>query len=369
MPIKPKIWVCSLQYSPIYKSHCCALGKQAELDGYNVRYLFSHAYAWMLPQDIQEKSIFIGNSTNITSSIKDGLNYGIRLKLKRLLKNDPPDFIYFYNFHPLLNFFIASLAKKHGYTLIQHVQEPYVEDKTAYKGFKRFWLLGFEYLQGKLLDKSDIAIVSSQKSLDLFKKRYTNFHGKLLVIPLMYEDPIESASIDLTRQFITFIGPPVPAKGSEILLKIVQYCQEKNLEYQFLLITREKITDPRYYKYNNLKIEYHEKISDELMNKYQKASLMVLTPYTVATQSSVVLTSCGCSTPALSSNVGGLPEFIDHKKTGYLVDIDAPVTEWIIGLNYICDHIGEMSVNCRDYYQNNFSERNWPKYFRDLFND
>jgi glycosyltransferase involved in cell wall biosynthesis len=369
MPDKPKLWVCSLQYSPIYKSHCCALGKQAELEGYDVRYLFSHAYAWMLPADIKEKTWFFGNSTGIISSIGDGLSYKIRSKLKNLVKNDPPDFIYFYNFHPLLNYFIASLAKKYGCTFIQHMQEPYVEDKTAYKGLKRFWLSGFEYLQGRLLDKSDIAIVSSKKSMELFKKRYTNFHGKLLIIPLMYEDYAEQLIPYPIRQFIIFIGPPVPAKGSEIFLKIVQYCQMKNPEYQFLLITREKITDPRYHQYNNLKIAYNNKISDQMMSEYQKSSRMVMTPYTVATQSSVVLTSYQYGTPALSSNVGGLPEFIEHKKTGYLVDVQAPVAEWVKGMDFICDHIDEMSVRCRKYYQDNFSEHNWPRYFGVLFDD
>ncbi len=366
---KPKIWVCSLQYSPIYKSHCCALGKQVEHEGYDVRYLFSHAYDWMLPPDIKEKTWFIGNSTGIVSSIGDGLSYQIRSRLKNLLKNDLPDFIYFYNFHPFLNYFIASLAKKHGCTFIQHVQEPYVEDKTAYKGLKRFWLLGFEYLQERLLAKSDIAIVSSQKSMELFKKRYTNFQGELLLIPLMYEDCAEQATLYPNRQFITFIGPPIPAKGSEIFLKIVQYCQKRNLDYQFLLITREKITDPRYYQYNNLKIAYHNKISDEMMSEYQKASWMMLTPYTVATQSSVVLTSYRFGTPALSSNVGGLPEFIDHKKTGYLIDVHAPVAEWVNGMDFICDHFDEMSVRCRNYYQDNFSEKNWLHYFGMLFDD
>jgi glycosyltransferase involved in cell wall biosynthesis len=28
-------------------------------------------------------------------------------------------------------------------------------------------------------------------------------------------------------------------------------------------------------------------------------------------------------TPVVSSNVGGLPEFVHHKETGYLVDLNA----------------------------------------------
>jgi glycosyltransferase involved in cell wall biosynthesis len=369
MTDKPKIWVCSLQYSPIYKSHCCAMGRQAELEGYDVSYLFSHAYIWMLPADIRETTTLIGNSTNIVSTISDGFSSKIRSKLKSLLKDNQPDFIYFYNFHPFLNFFIASLTKKHRCVFIQHVQEPYVEDKHLYSGLQQYWLWVFEYLQERVINQSDKVIVSSMKSYSLFKKRYKKYKGKLQVIPLMYEDSVEQNNPDSDRNYITFIGPPVPAKGSEIFLKIVQYSYEKTLGHQFLLVTRKKITDHRYTNYPNLKIIYQDNISDEMIGQFQKASKMVLTPYTVATQSSVILTSLRFGTPALSSNVGGLPEFIHHKKTGYLVDIDAPVTEWINGITYICDNIEHMSIKCRDYYQNNFSENNWPQYFCNLFKD
>ena len=182
---KPKIWVCSLQYSPIYKSHCYALGRQAESHGYEVRYLFSKAYDWMLNQDIREKTFFIGNSIDIKSAIIDGFNYRVHATINEFLLKNRPDYIYFYNFHPFLNHYIAKRAKKVGIAFIQHVQEPYVEDKTTYKGLKRFWLFGFEYLQQRLLGKTNIAIVSSERSIYLFKKRYKNYQGKLLNIPLM----------------------------------------------------------------------------------------------------------------------------------------------------------------------------------------
>ena len=149
----------------------------------------------------------------------------------------------------------------------------------------------------------------------------------------------------------------------------MQLSSEKDRRDQFLLVTRKKVTDPRYHQYNNLTIEYHENISDDMIIEYQKSSRMVLTPYTVATQSSVVLTSQRYGTPALSSNVGGLPEFIEHKKTGYMVDINAPLDEWLNGIDFINNHFDEMSVKCRNYYQNNFAEKNWPKYFDQLFGD
>ena len=368
MDNKPLLWVCSLQYSPIYKSHCCALGRQAEKNGYRIRYLFSNAYSWMLSDDIREKTVFIGNSVGILSSVSDGFGISIRSKLKDLIKKEKPDYVYFYNFHPFLNYYIASLVKKYNCTFIQHVQEPYVEEKQVYRGTQQFWLNWFEYLQEQLLKKTDIAIVSSERSHFLFLKRYPFFSGKLLTIPLMYEDQATNPDGGiLKRRYITFIGPPVPAKGTDIFLQIVRNSHEKKFPYQFQLITRKLITDEKFFHYPNLQITYQEKISDEEMGNHLRQSLMVVTPYLVATQSSVVLTSFMFGTPALSSNVGGLPEFVSHRKTGYILAPTDPIDDWIGGIIYIFDNFNQMSDECKKFFIENFSERNWPKYFKFLF--
>lgn len=367
MDNKPLLWVCSLQYSPIYKSHCCALGRQAENSGYRVRYLFSNAYSWMLSEDIREKTWFIGNSSDIFSSISDGCSFTVRSQLKKLIQKETPEFIYFYNFHPFLNNYVASLAKQYSCTYIQHVQEPYVEDKQVYQGTQQFWLKGFEYLQERLLKKTDIAIVSSERSHELFLKRYPFFPGSLLTIPLMYEDQATGLKGILKRQFITFIGPPVPAKGTDIFLRIVRFSHEKKYPYQFQLITRKPITDEVFFQYPNLKIVYQENIGDEEMGDHLRQSWMVITPYHVATQSSVVLTSFMFGTPALSSNVGGLPEFVLHKKTGYLCSTESEDTEWIGGIDYILAHFNELSERCREDFFQHFSEVNWVKFFPTIF--
>ncbi|KGK98086.1 hypothetical protein LI82_10125 [Methanococcoides methylutens] len=361
-----KIIVGSLQYSPIYKSHCCALGKQCEKQGYSVVYLFSHEYKWMLSEEIKEKTIFVGKSKSIKSAIIDGFDIRNILKLKNILLGTNPDYIYMYNYHPFLNYYIAKLAKKYGCNFIQHVQEPYVENKSIYQGFKQYWLCIFELMQEKLIMNADTAIVSSEISSNLFSKRYKKYIGKKSIIPLMYEDLGDVNKNIKFRKYITFIGPPVPAKGPETFLKIVQYSEEHNLDYKFLLISRSKINDPIYHKWKNLKIHYKDKISDEEIGEFMKQSLMTITPYKIATQSSVVLTSYMHGTPAISTNVGGLPEVVHHLKSGYLVDKKSSVEEWVKGINYIANNHSKISKYCRDYFVKNYSEQNWPKYFDDV---
>lgn len=362
-----KIFVGSLQYSPIYKSHCCALGKQCEKYGYSVKYLFSREYEWLLPKEIKEKTIFIGKSTGITSAVIDGLNFKHRQKLSKILLEDRPDYIYMYNYHPFLNYYIAKSSKKCGSTFIQHVQEPYVENKKVYKGLHQYWLYLFEYLQGKLLKKTDIVVLSSNEAWSPFEKRYPHFSGSKRMIPLMYEDLGWTRSDIEDRKYITFIGPPVPAKGPETFLEIVEYSEKHNLSLDFLVISRLKIKSSRYYGKSNLKIFYKEKITDEEIADYMCHSLMTITPYKAARQSSVILTSYMYGTPVISTNVGGLREVVFHLKTGYLLDKNAKVEEWIEGINFIKDNLSKMSKDCRDYFVREFSETNWPRYFKDIF--
>jgi glycosyltransferase involved in cell wall biosynthesis len=71
-------------------------------------------------------------------------------------------------------------------------------------------------------------------------------------------------------------------------------------------------------------------------------------------------------TPVVSSDVGGVPEFVAHKKTGYLLGADAKVEEWIDGINYARENFPALSRSCREYFVENFSGKNWDEYLDDL---
>ncbi len=363
-----KLLIGSLQYSPIYKSHCCALGKECEKNGYQVRYLFSNEYKWMLSNDIMQKTIFIGNSKDILSSIKNGLNLKIIFDLNQVLINERPNYVYMYNYHPFLNYYLALFSRKNKIKFIQHVQEPYVENKHVYKGLKQYWLYLFELFQGMLLSKTDTVVLSSQEALNLFDKRYKGFRGNKFFIPLLYEDIGDTISSSSERKYVTFIGPPVPTKSPEIFLKIIDYSNEFNLNLDFLMISRNKIDDPSYSK-DNLMIFYKDRISDEEIGHFLKCSLMTITPYRVATQSSVILTSYMYGTPVISTDIGGLPEVVHPLETGYLVSIHSDIDKWIEGMEYIISNLNNMSDNCRSYFEKEFSGNNWDKYIDKIFMD
>jgi glycosyltransferase involved in cell wall biosynthesis len=317
----------------------------------------------MLSESVKDKSVFIGNSVSPLTSVITGIDLRIKSQIKSAFVKYKPDVVYMYNFHPFLNLYVAELARKNGATFVQHVQEPYSVDKKVHKGLAQYWLYAFEYLQGRTLRKADVAVLSSKEASVLFDRRYKDFQGKKVMVPLMYED-LGTVDIGINKRiYITFVGPPVPAKGPETFLQIVDYCEKHNLDFRFILISRLPVTDEAYHINSNLEIVHKDNISDEEIGFYLQRSVAAITPYKTARQSSVALTSYMYGTPVISTNVGGLPEVIHHRKTGYLLDLTAGVEEWMSGLNFIKDNLSSMSKESRTYFIENFSEVNWQKYF------
>lgn len=352
------IYVGSLQYSPVYKSLCCAFGKACEEAGYSVRYLFSHEYEWLLDNDIREKTVFIGHSLSISSMVKDSLSLQNKRKIEKIFLKDKPSHFYMQNYH-MLNHYIAKLSAKYNCRFIFHVHEPYVKNKKAHGGFQQYWLYISEYMENKLLENTIVAIVSSVEASKLFDVRYPKFKGKKVEIPLLFEDLCNDNLAK--RQYISFIGPPVLAKGPEIFLKILDFALENNLPWTFLLISRTKIDDPKFNNRRNLEIYYNSGLDKEFASLLRN-SYAVLAPYTRETQSAGILMSYMNGTPVVSSNVGGMPEFVLSGETGCLVDVCAPVEKWVEGINFVITNFQRMSIASRKYFTDSFSGNNWKRY-------
>jgi len=315
----------------------------------------------MLPPQIREKTIFIGNSTSITSMIQDSVSLKNKQIIKKAFLKEPPQLVYLHNFH-FLNQYIAKMTRKNQGRFVYHVHEPYVKNKKAHGGFHQYWLNLFEFFQARLLNHTDVAIVSSKEASSLFNFRYPSFQGKKMEIPLLYEDLGESDMDANARQFITFVGPPVPAKNPEKFIEIIKYSENKNLNLQFLLISRDEIKTSEYDALDNLKVISQKRLSDQEFGKLIKQSIAVITPYKRETQSSVILTSYMYGTPIISSNVGGLPEFVSDGKTGYLLSPEDDAAEWVKRIFLIRESFQAFSDSSRAYFVQNFSGLNWKTY-------
>jgi glycosyltransferase involved in cell wall biosynthesis len=61
-------------------------------------------------------------------------------------------------------------------------------------------------------------------------------------------------------------------------------------------------------------------IPDDEVDRYFEASDLVVLPYESATQSAVVQAAFGFEKPVIVTNVGGLPDVVEHMKTGYVIE-------------------------------------------------
>jgi glycosyltransferase involved in cell wall biosynthesis len=362
-----KIVIGSLKFSPIFKSHCLALGRQCEKKGFEVIYIFSKHYRWLLPKDVISKTVFFDTSIGLSNLVYDYVHINNNERIKNLFAMNELLCIYMFNYHPL-NHKIAHMSKKLHIKYIQHIHETSV-DPTNYKfGSGHLVRFFYEKLINKLIENTDMIIVSSKKVYDSFNEINSNFSGVVKCVPLIYLDsniPTEFNDYKYTRKYITFVGPPIPTKNVELFYKLVRYSIKNNLNINYLLITRKK-TKIAEDLLSKLEVYYKNNITDEEIEELIQKSIATIAPYTNISQSSNVLTSYKLGTPVIASNIPGLRQFVFPKKTGCLIDLNSPIENWMNSLSYVSNNIDDLSKNCTEYYKKNFSESTWDKYLDDI---
>ena len=134
---------------------------------------------------------------------------------------------------------------------------------------------------------------------------------------------IEGEKHDLKLLFFGFIRP---YKGLYLLLEALKHIKNTKVH---LTIAGEFWDDKQSYlnyieKHNLSCVSIiDEYIPDSIaINLFKECDVVVL-PYRDATGSGIVSSAYGYHKPVLVTNVGGLPDAVLHKETGYIVDVDA----------------------------------------------
>jgi glycosyltransferase involved in cell wall biosynthesis len=165
-------------------------------------------------------------------------------------------------------------------------------------------------------------------------------HGKKLKSEMMRESNKSSDEINVLNRGINsiytrYVEEPVEEDKHSILFfgRIFEYKGLRYLIEAEPLITKE-IPDVKiviagrgedFQRYNEMMVNkekysvYKKHIPNEMVAElFQKASVVVL-PYIDASQSGVVPLAYAFKKPVVVTNVGSLPEVVDHGKTGYIV--------------------------------------------------
>ncbi|MCH7771402.1 MAG: glycosyltransferase, partial [Bacteroidetes bacterium] len=124
---------------------------------------------------------------------------------------------------------------------------------------------------------------------------------------------------------LLFFGYIRKYKGLDILLKAFPKILEK-YPNSFLLVVGEFYDNPKNYLkiIDDLNIGgkvkvINEFVPNEEVSKYYQISDVVVLPYLSATQSGILNVAYGFNKPVIVTDVGGLAEFVEEGKTGFVI--------------------------------------------------
>jgi len=250
------------------------------------------------------------------------------------LKKENADIVIFDWWHPFFGFchgIISFLIRKKYKNKILFITENVVshEDNFIDRFLTRFGLRN----ASKFLTLSGIV----EKEVQQYAKGKKVYRSELPVYDCYQQDEEfdlqkEKEGLGFNKDSIVllFFGYVRKYKGLDILIeafpKILSDIPEARL-----LIIGEFYDKPDSYldQIKNLGIEdkvkvVNEFVPNEEVAKYYEVSDVVILPYRSATQSGILNVAYGFNKPVIVTDVGGLAEFVDEGKTGFVVNPDSP---------------------------------------------
>jgi glycosyltransferase involved in cell wall biosynthesis len=149
-------------------------------------------------------------------------------------------------------------------------------------------------------------------------------------------EELGSCAVPEEEHLVLFFGRIWQYKGLEYLIRAEPLISTRVPDVRILIAGRGE----NFSRYARMMVNPHrflvhnEFISEERAAEYfQRASVVVL-PYIEASQSGVIPMAYSAGKPVVATTVGGLPEMVEHGRTGYLVapQDEAQIAEAVIAL-------------------------------------
>ena len=180
---------------------------------------------------------------------------------------------------------------------------------------------------------------------------------------------------DENSKLLLFFGYIRKYKGLDLLLDALAELIKKDSSFN-LLIAGEFYDDEKVYtdKVESLQLQAHVKLLNEFIpneevSKYFEPSDLVVLPYRSATQSGILNLAYGFLKPVLVTNVGGLAEFVDNGKTGYVIKPDSK-EDLVKGIIMFFEQ--RQKINFEENIKNRVSQNNFnnlPELFEKIISD
>ncbi len=288
-------------------------------------------------------------------------NVLMQKKIKNFIEHINPDMIHCSSFL-FINYFNILLKYKNKMVLTVHDPFPHVGESSLRKNTIR--ILNYLFVKNIVLLNTNqhAAFISKTK-----KYKFKNVHISSLGIYEYLKDYKVKVN-ESEKTSLLFFGRISPYKGIDVLLEAFGLLKTKYQHLELIIAGKGNyyfdvtpyMQDPQI-KFLNRYIPNEELV--ELISN----SALVVCPYIEATQSGVVMSAFALNKPVLVTNVGGLPEMVDHGKTGIIVDPNNPIaiSDALNSLMESADILEKMKRNIENEY--NFGKKSWEYITDELF--
>jgi len=349
-------------------------GLYKKLSGNHSVKIFSFYYQY-------PKILFPGKSQKSTNNKKfENTDYSIssinplswRKTVNKILEFNP-DLVIFSYWNPFIGISMGSIAKKlkdkignDKLVSICHNIKPH-EISLLDKNLIKFYTKPFK----------NFIFMSSfvENELNQFKDNYRSV-VRFLPVDENYHSPFDKTSIksemgySANDNFILFSGLIRPYKGLDNLLHGVKdyLIENKNCK---LIIAGEAYENLNKYKSIIDKYEINDQViwinkflSHQDIEKLMIMSDLLILPYHSASQSGIISQAWQYDLPVIVNNVGGLSEYVDHKKSGYIIE-----TNNIDSLNQKIKHFFNSNdiIEMPKYIHSNKNKFSWDHYLSGIW--
>jgi glycosyltransferase involved in cell wall biosynthesis len=236
----------------------------------------------------------------------------IRLILQKI-REFSPDVVHYQGVHL---WFDLTLPLLHKYPLVFTVHDfrPHPGDQRLQQ--TPFWIEMFARR------RADQLIVHSQQVRDLMIPHWPGRAERISVIPhIRIGHELSPAEFPEDGNLILFFGRIWEYKGLEYLIRAEPLISARVPNVRVLIAGRGE----DFSRYTRMMVHadrfvvHNEYISEERAAEYFHRASVVVLPYIEASQSGVIPLAYSAGKPVVATRVGGLPEMVEHGRTGYLV--------------------------------------------------
>jgi glycosyltransferase involved in cell wall biosynthesis len=234
-------------------------------------------------------------------------------KLFREIREFAPDVIHYQGTHLWFDLALPFL-RRYPLVFTIHDFEPHPGDRLSQK--TPLWIEMFARRQ------ADELIVHSRQVRDLVVRGIPGRADRISIIPHIQigEEPGPS-DLQEEENLVLFFGRIWEYKGLEYLIRAEPLISSRVPDVRILIAGQGEDFSPyaRMMTHPERFVVHNEYIPEERAAEYFRRASVVALPYIEASQSGVIPFAYSAAKPVVATNVGGLPEMVEHGQTGYLV--------------------------------------------------